>query len=364
MARVARPVILTEDESKSLKVLTRRARRARALAFRARVILACAGGKSDLEVAGLLRCHNQTVGHWRKRFLQKRVDGLLDEPRPGAPRQMSDEQVEAVVVTTLESTPQGATHWSTRLMARHLGINQTSVSRIWRAFGLQPHRQETFVLSKDPLLVDKVRDIVGIYMNPPVNALVLCVDEKSQIQALSRSQPLLPMRPGQPERKTPDYLRHGTTSLFAALDIATGQVMGKCFGRHRSTEFRQFLDHIDAQVPPDRDIHLILDNYATHKTPLIQRWLAKRPRYRLHFTPTHASWLNQVERWFALLTQRQIKRGSHHSVRSLINAIQSFIDQSNQKPKPFRWVKSADDILRSIARFASSTLQAHSSINQ
>src|SRR5277367_3818036 len=223
MARVARPVILTEDESRSLKVLTRRARRARALAFRARVILACAGGKSDLEVAGLLRCHNQTVGHWRKRFLQKRVDGLLDEPRPGAPRQMSDEQVEAVVVTTLESTPQGATHWSTRLMARHLGINQTSVSRIWRAFGLQPHRQETFVLSKDPLLVDKVRDIVGIYLNPPVNALVLCVDEKSQIQALSRSQPLLPMRPGQPERKTPDYLRHGTTSLFAAL----------CRSRHR-----------------------------------------------------------------------------------------------------------------------------------
>jgi transposase len=244
------------------------------------------------------------------------------------------------------------------------GLNQTAVSRIWRAFGLQPHRQETFVLSKDPLLVDKVRDIVGIYMNPPVNALVLCVDEKSQIQALSRSQPLLPMRPGQPERRTPDYLRHGTTSLFAALDIATGQVLGKCFPRHRSVEFRQFLDLIESQVPAGLEVHLIMDNYATHKTALIQRWLIKRPHYHLHFTPTHASWLNQVERWFALLTQRQIKRGSHDSVRSLITAIQTFIDQNNQNPRPFRWVKSADDILRSIARFAAVTLKAHSSINQ
>src|SRR5580658_1799774 len=288
MSRVAQPVILTAEESASLKLLTRRVRSARALAFRARIILACAQGQTNLEIAQRLHAHEQTVGHWRKRFLQKRIDGLLDEPRPGAPRQMSDEQVEEVVVATLESIPRGATHWSTRLMARHLGLNQTAVSRIWRAFGLQPHRQETFVLSKDPLLVDKVRDIVGIYMNPPVNALVLCVDEKSQIQALSRSQPLLPMRPGQAERKTPDYLRHGTTSLFAALDIATGQVMGKCFGRHRSTEFRQFLDHIDRQVPPGLEVHLILDNYATHKTPLITRWLAKRPRYHLHFTPTHA----------------------------------------------------------------------------
>jgi len=364
MARVARPIILTEEEHSSLELLARRVRSARLLALRARIVLECAQGRSNLEVSHKLHVHEQTVGHWRKRFLKKRVDGLLDEPRPGAPRKMSDEQVEKVVVAALESTPEGATHWSTRLMARHLGLNQTAVSRIWRAFGLQPHRQETFVLSKDPLLVEKVRDIVGIYMNPPLNALVLCVDEKSQIQALSRSQPLLPMRPGQPERRTPDYLRHGTPTLFAALDIATGQVMGKCFGRHRSSEFRQFLDHIDQQVPPGLDVHLIMDNYATHKTALVTRWLAKRPRYHLHFTPTHASWLNQVERWFALLTQRQIKRGSHDSVRALVTAIKTFIEVNNQKPHPFQWVKSADDILRSIARFASSTTQAHSSTNQ
>jgi transposase len=364
MPRVAQPIVLTAEEHLSLKAWTGRVRSARTLALRARIVLECARGQNNLEIAHRLHVHEQTVGHWRKRFIQKRIDGLLDEPRPGAPRQMSDEQVEAVVVAALESTPQGATHWSTRLMARHLGLNQTAVSRIWRAFGLQPHRQETFVLSKDPLLVEKVRDIVGIYMHPPLNALVLCVDEKSQIQALSRSQPLLPMRPGQPERKTPDYLRHGTTSLFAALDIATGQVMGKCFSRHRSSEFRQFLDHIDAQVPAGLEVHLILDNYATHKTALITRWLAKRPRYHLHFTPTHASWLNQVERWFALLTQRQIKRGSHQSVRALVAAIHSFIEINNQKPRPFHWVKSADDILRSIARFAASTLQAHSSTIQ
>lgn len=358
MPRQAAPVILSEEEKKELEGWSRRKRSARSLAFRAQIILASSQGKSDTQIARQVRCCNQTVGSWRKRFLENRLDGLLDEPRPGAPRKISDERVEEVVIATLESTPPAATHWSTRLMAKHLGLNQTAVSRIWRAFGLQPHRQETFILSKDPLLIEKVRDIVGIYMNPPINALVLCVDEKSQIQALSRTQPLLPMRPGQPERKTPDYLRHGTTTLFAALDVATGQVMGKCFGRHRSAEFRQFLDHIESQVPPELDVHLILDNYATHKTDTIARWLAKRPRYHLHFTPTHASWLNQVERWFGLLTERQIKRGSHESVRSLVAAIKSFIEQTNQNPRPFHWVKSADDILRSIARFASSTLHS------
>jgi len=360
MPRRAPVVELTEEEHEYLKRLSKRRRSARSMAFRAQVILACAEGKSDKEVGEQLRCCNQTVGSWRKRFLAKRIDGLLDEPRPGAPRKISDQEIEKVVIAALESTPAGATHWSTRLMAKHVGLNQTAISRIWRAFGLQPHRQETFVLSKDPLLIEKVRDIVGIYMVPPVNALVLCVDEKSQIQALSRSQPLLPMRPGQSERKTPDYLRHGTTTLFAALDIATGQVIGKCLPRHRSIEFRRFLDHIESQVPPEMDVHLILDNYATHKTAMISNWLVKRPRFHLHFTPTHASWLNQVERWFALLTERQIKRGSHNSVRALIDSIKEFIKLNNQNPRPFKWVKSADEILQSIARFAHSTLHGHS----
>jgi transposase len=364
MSRVAGPINLTEEEQKALERLVRRRRSARAEAFRARIILKCAQGCSNLEVAEFLRCHKHTVALWRNRFLKDRMEGLSDEARPGAPRKISDKQIEELVVKTLESTPKGATHWSTRLMARHLKLTQSTVSRIWRAFGLKPHREESFVLSKDPLLIEKVRDIIGLYMSPPVNALVLCVDEKSQIQALSRSQPLLPLQPAQNERRTPDYLRHGTTSLFAALDIVTGQVIAKCFSRHRSEEFRRFLDYMDAHLPADIDVHLVLDNYATHKTPLIKRWLLRHPRYHLHFTPTHASWINQVERFFALLTQRQIKRGSHSSVSSLLSAIQTFIDQHNQNPKPFSWVKSADDILNSIARFASSTLRAHKSIIQ
>jgi transposase len=359
MARPTQRVKLRRGERSALEALRRRRRSARGPAFRAGIILACAEGLTDTAVARRLRTSNSTVGFWRKRFNEGRLDALYDEPRVGAPRAISDEQVEKVIVKTLESTPKGATHWSTRSLGRELGMSQSSIARIWRAFGLQPHRTESFALSKDPQLIEKVRDIVGLYMNPPVNAVVLCVDEKSQIQALQRSQPLLPMRPGQPERRTHDYLRHGTTSLFAALEVATGNVLTQCYARHRSIEFRKFLDQIDAAMPEDQDIHIVLDNYATHKTVLIRNWLAKRPRYHLHFTPTHGSWLNQVERWFGSLTQRQLKRGSHRSVRELKKAIQAFVDAHNDDPKPFCWVKPADAILASIARFAKRTSKAH-----
>jgi transposase len=297
----------------------------------------------------------QTVGKWRSRFLQAGVDGLLDEPRPGAPRSISDEDVERVLTLTLESTPEDATHWSTRSMAKASGLSQSAISRIWRAFALQPHRTETFKLSTDPLFIEKVRDIVGLYLNPPDRALVLCVDEKSQIQALDRTQPLLSMRPGQIERRTHDYVRHGTTSLFAALDVKTGEVIGECHRRHRSVEFRAFLDRIEAEVPPDLDVHLIVDNYGTHKTELIKRWLAKRPRFHLHFTPTGASWLNLIERWFAALTEKQIRRSAHRSTRELESAILRYIDHGNQDPTPFIWTKTADQILASIARFCERT---------
>jgi transposase len=279
--------------------------------------------------------------------------------RPGAPRKITDEQVEQVVVKTLETLPRGATHWSTREMAKRSGLSRMTVSRIWRAFGLRPHRSETFKLSHDPQLVEKVRDIVGLYLNPPERALVICADEKAQIQALNRMQPILPLRPGQAERRTHDYSRHGTTSLFAALDIATGKVIGQCHRRHRSLEFRKFLDTIDANVPPELDVHLIMDNYGTHKTQLIKDWLAKRPRYHVHFTPTAGSWLNLVERWFALLTQRAIKRGSHTSTVQLEGAMREFIEAHNEEPKPFIWCKSADQILASIARFADRTNNIH-----
>jgi len=312
-------------------------------------------GKNDVEIARSLRTTRETVGRWRRRFLAKGVDGLLDEPRPGAPRKISDEDVEQVITRTLESKPKGATHWSTREMAKHCGMSQTAISRIWRAFALQPHRSETFKLSKDPLFVDKVRDIVGLYMSPPENAMVLCVDEKSQIQALDRTAPLLPMRPGQVERRTHDYDRHGTTSLFAAFDVATGKVIGTLHRRHRAAEFRKFLDAIDAAVPKNLDIHIVLDNSSTHKTASIQRWLAKRPRYHLHFTPTSTSWINLVERWFAELTNKQIRRGVHRSTRDLEQAIKSYLKANNENPKPFVWTKAADEILASIARFCERT---------
>jgi len=308
----------------------------------------------------------QTVGKWRRRFVERGLDGLLDEPRPGVPRKIDDAKVESVIVQTLESQPPAATHWSTRSMARHSGISTSSVGRIWRAFGLQPHRVETFKLSTDPLFVDKslplagtgVRDIVGLYIDPPDRALVLCVDEKSQIQALDRTQPLLPMRPGQIERRSHDYQRHGTTSLFAALNIATGHVIGRCYQRHRAVEFRKFLAQVEQPVPSDLDIHLVLDNYATHKAPPVKAWLARRPRYHLHFTPTSASWLNQVERWFALLTDKQIKRGAHRGVDELKTAIDAFIQVYNDDPKPFIWTKTADAILQTIARCCSDTSQS------
>jgi transposase len=308
------------------------------------------GGQNKV-IAARLGVDRETVGKWRRRFTADRLDGLRDEPRSGAPRTIEDERIEAVVVRTLESTPPDATHWSSRGMARASGVSVSTVQRIWRAFGLQPHRLETFKLSTDPDFVAKVRDVVGLYVTPPEHAIVLCVDEKSQIQALDRSQPMLPMRPGQPARRSHDYKRHGTTSLFAALDIATGQVIGKCFRRHRAAEFRRFLDAIEANVPTGLDVHLVMDNYATHKAPLIRNWLAKRPRWHVHLTPTSSSWLNQVERFFALLTERQIRRSVHKSVADLQSDITAFIAHHNADPRPFQWTKSADEILASIERF-------------
>jgi len=306
-------------------------------------------------VATQARVRQQTVGKWRSRFLSKGLEGLLDEPRPGTPRRVSDAEVEKVLTTTLESLPRDATHWSTRSLAQQSGFSRSTISRIWRAFGLQPHRSETFKLSKDPLFIDKVRDIVALYLNPPDRALVLCVDEKSQIQALDRTQPLLPMRPGQAERRSHDYKRHGTTSLFAALDVKTGAVIGECHRRHRSTEFRKFLDTIDQSVPTSLDVHLILDNYGTHKTATIRAWLAKRPRFHAHFTPTSASWINMVERFFAMLTDKQIRRGVHRSTRKLEQAIREYLKVHNESPRPFCWTKSADEILTTVARFCQRT---------
>ena len=345
------PLNLTDEERDTLQRWARRPKTAQALARRARIILACASGSSNGDVANTFHVTRQMVGKWRTRFVANRLDGLLDEPRPGAPRAISDKDVERVITLTLESSPRDATHWSTRSMAKASGLSQSAISRIWRAFALQPHRSETFKLSTDPLFIEKVRDIVGLYLNPPDRALVLCVDEKSQIQALDRKQPILPMRPGQIERRTHDYSRHGTTSLFAALNVKTGEVIGECHRRHRAVEFRKFLDRIDKAVPESLDIHMILDNYGTHKTPAIHAWLAKRPRYHVHFTPTGASWLNMVERWFAALTEKQIRRGAHRSTRQLETAIKDYLSIHNTNPKPFAWTKTADEIFASISRF-------------
>jgi transposase len=344
-------LILTETEREELAALTLRRKTAQALALRARIVLACAGGQDNQVVAARYRITKQMVGKWRARFVEHRLDGLLDAPRTGAPRTIDDARVDAVIAKTLESVPVGATHWSTRSMADEAGLSQTAISRIWRAFGLQPHRQETFKLSTDPMFVEKVRDIVGLYINPPQMAMVLCVDEKSQIQALDRTQPLLPLAPGLPERRTHDYERCGTTTLFAALDIATGAVIGETHRRHRSSEFLQFLRTIEASVPAVLDIHLVMDNYGTHKTAAIRNWLARRPRFHVHFTPTSASWLNQVERWFATLTQRCIRRGTHRSTRELEQAIRQHIEINNSSPKPFVWTKTSEDILASVERF-------------
>jgi transposase len=351
----ANSIELSADERVALEGWTRRLKSAQSLALRARIVLRCAGGESNVEVSRALHVSRQTVGKWRKRFVERRLDGLLDEPRPGAPRRVGDEQIEAVVTHTLESAPRNATHWSTRSMAESSGLSHMTIQRIWKAFGLQPHRTETFKLSTDPLFVDKVRDIVGLYLNPPERALVLSVDEKSQIQALNRTQPVLPMRPGQAERRSHDYIRHGTTTLFAALDTATGKVIGECHRRHRATEFRKFLDTIDRAVPAELDVHLIMDNYGTHKTAMIRNWFARRPRFHAHFTPTSSSWINMVERFFAALTDKQIRRGVHRSTRQLETAIRDYLKAHNETPKPFRWTKSADDILDSVARFCKRT---------
>jgi transposase len=320
------PVELTADERAQLESWTRRRSSAQALALRSRIVLLAAAGLRNTEIAGELGVHRNMVAKWRSRFLAHRLDGLTDEPRPGRPRTVSDEQVEAVVIKTLESTPKDATHWSTRSMAREVGLTQSAVQRIWKAFGLQPHRQEAWKLSKDPLFIDKVRDVVGLYLNPPERAVVFCVDEKSQIQALDRSAPILPMLPGTPERASHDDKRAGTSSLYAALDITSGKVIGALHSRHRAIEFKQFLATLDREVPADLDVHLVLDNSSTHKTPAIQRWLAAHPRFVLHFTPTSSSWLNLVERWFAELTNKLLRRGAHRSVRALNADIRNWID--------------------------------------
>src|SRR5438132_2793255 len=362
--RTGRPkqaLSLTEEEQDRLQSLAHRARSQPLLARRARVVLACGEGVDSKTVARKVRASLGMVGKWRARFVQARLEGLYDEPRPGAPRQVSDAQVEQVVVQTLESTPRGETHWSTRGLAKATGLSRMTISRIWRAFGLQPHRTDTFKLSPDPQLIDKVRDIVGLYMNPPEHALVLCVDEKSQIQALDRTPPLLPLRPGQLERRTHDYKRHGTTSLFAALELKTSRVIAQLHRRHRSSEFRQFLDVIEAHVPAGLDVHIILDNYGPHKTAMIRKWFAKRPRFHLHFPPTYGSWINLVERWFAELTNKRIRRGVFRSVKDLEAAIREYIDVHNEDPRPFVWTKTADQILASIARYAQRTTAAQPS---
>ena len=347
---------LSDAERSELRARARRRKIARADAMRAEIVLLAADGMTNLAIAERLGITRVTVATWRKRFAAGRLDGLVDEPRPGAPRKIGDDKIAEVVTTTLETMPAAATHWSTRSMAKATGVSISTVHRIWRAFSLQPHRSETFKLSTDPLFVEKVRDIVGLYLDPPDRALVLCVDEKSHIQALDRTQPLLPMRPGQAERRTHDYQRHGTTSLFAALDVKAGTIIGKCMPRHRAVEFRRFLDTVENNVPADLDIHVIMDNASSHKTKLIRDWFAKRPRWHTHFTPTSSSWINQVERFFALLTEQQIKRGAHRSIKELEAAIAAYIDARNADPKPFRWTKTADDILASIERFCRRTI--------
>src|SRR5215208_6903508 len=348
---VAVGIELSDEERVQLEAWTRRRTSAQALAQRSRIVLLAAEGFKNTEIAERLVVSRTTAAIWRARFSEHRLDGLLDEPRPGRPRTITDEQVEAVVIKTLESTPRDATHCSTRSMAREIGLTQSAVLRIWKAFGLQPHRQETWKLSKDPQFIDKVRDVVGLYLNPPERAVVLCVDEKSQIQALDRTAPILPMLPGVPERATHDYRRHGTSSLYAALDLTTGQVIGRLHSRHRAIEFKQFLQTIDREVPAELDVHIVLDNSSTHKTPAIQKWLLAHPRFSLHFTPTSSSWLNLVERWFGELTSKLLRRGAHRCVRDLNTDIRAWIETWNDDPRPYVWTKTADQILDSIRRY-------------
>lgn len=347
------PLVLTEEERETLERWARRPKSAQSLAFRCRIVLACAQGLDNKVVAAKLHTSQQTVWKWRSRFLARRLDGLADDPRPGAVRTITDDVVEAVIVKTLEEMPTDATHWSTRSMAKDMGMSQSAISRIWRAFGLKPHLVDSFKLSNDPQFIEKVRDVVGLYMNPPEAALVLCVDEKTQVQALDRTAPVLPLRPGVPERQTHDYLRHGTTNLYAALDVASGQVIADMTDRHRADEFHRFLNLINRSVPEDLDIHVIVDNSSTHKTPEIHRWLVRHPRFTLHFTPTYSSWMNLVERWFAELTNKWLRRATHRSTKELEAAISSWIDTWNENPRPFVWHKTADEIFESLASYLS-----------
>ena len=361
MGIVGRPkveLVLSIHERDELVRLTKRAHVNRAIAFRARIILACCGATNSA-VAAQLRTTNQTVCKWRKRFVRDRLTGLYDEPRVGAPRSISDDEVEAVIVKTLETMPKGRTHWSTRTMAAHVGMSHSTVGRVWRAFGLKPHLIQSFKLSNDPQFVAKLRDVVGLYMNPPERAVVLSFDEKSQIQALERAQPILPMDLGQPERQSHNYVRHGTLDLFAALNVATGKVIAACKKQHRAKDFTAFLDAIEQSVAPDLAIHVVLDNLSAHKSPQVQRWLLRHPRFILHFTPTYASWLNQVERFFGLLTQHALQRGSHTSIPQLRKAIHDYIDTHNELGKAFKWTKTADAILEKMRRFGMRTQQAH-----
>jgi len=348
MGRPLKPIELTDEDREKLEVIARRPKTSQRMAMRAKIVLAAADGKPSKEVAKIARCSQQSVCKWRERFRVHGMAGLLDEPRPGAERRATDAKVEEVITKTLETTPTGQTHWSQRQMAKEVGLSQSTIHRIWKTFGLQPHRSETFKLSPDPQFVEKVRDIVGLYMNPPENAVVLCLDEKSQIQALNRTQPILPLRPGVPERQSHDYERNGTTSLFAALNAHTGEVVSKCYRRHRAKEYLKFLRLLDAELPDDgREVHLVVDNYATHKTPAVMRWFARHPRFVVHFTPTYASWLNLVERLFAEVTTRAIRRGSFMSVRALETTIAEYLEA--RPDQPFIWCKTADEILTKVA---------------
>lgn len=362
MAVTGRPkaeLVIDEIERAELVRLANRGRVNRTLAFRAKLVLACATGRTNTVVSHTYRTTNQTVGKWRRRFVEFRLDGLYDEPRVGAPRKFSDDDVEAVVVKTLEVTPKGRTHWSTRRMAKNAGMSHTMIGRIWRTFGLQPHVSESFKMSPDPQLVEKIRDVVGLYMNPPDNAVVFALDEKSQIQALQRAQPILPMDIGQPERRTHNYLRHGTLDLFAALNVASGKVIAQCKRKHRSADFVAFLRELELHVESGLEVHVVLDNLSAHKSPIVKRWLLRNPRFHLHFTPTYSSWLNLVERFFGLLTEEALKRGSHTSIPQLRQAILDYVAAHNEEGKPFKWTKTADEILAKMRRFGLHTQRVH-----
>ena len=353
MPRTGRPkaeLVLTAQEREELTRWSRRHSSAQALALRSRIILGCAEGIDNKTVAARLGCAENTVGKWRGRFVAHRLDGLTDEPRPGGPRTISVEQVEDVIVATLESTPPNATHWTRSKMAERSGLSRTTIGKIWHDFGLKPHRVDHFKLSTDPLFIDKLYDVVGLYLNPPEAAVVLCVDEKSQVQALQRSQPAFPMMPGMPEKRTHDYVRHGTTTLFAAMNVSDGTVITSLHRRHRATEFKKFLVKIDTEVPEELAIHLICDNYGTHKHPIIKTWLADHPRVSLHFTPTYSSWLNLVERFFGYVTADLLQRSDHRSVQALEADIRNWVKAWNDDPKAFVWTKTADQILASLGR--------------